>query len=42
MWWNIHAKFRIGDYQFKEVDITPALGVMLILSIVFLVGRTTW
>jgi hypothetical protein len=27
--WQVHARFRIGSYEFSEIDITPALGCSL-------------
>lgn len=37
--WTIHARFRLGAYEFREVDITPLIGVMLSLSALLLVAR---
>ena len=28
--WTIKARFRIGGYEFREIDITPALGVLVV------------
>ena len=37
--WQLHAAFRLGDYRTSEVDLTPALGVALILAVFGLVIR---
>ena len=38
--WQVHAAFRLGDYRTPEFDVTPAIGVTLILAIVALIIRT--
>lgn len=29
--WQVHAVFRLGDYKTSEFDVTPALGIALIV-----------
>jgi len=38
--WQLHASFRLGGYRTPEVDVTPALGVMLIAAVIGLIIRT--
>lgn len=38
---QITATFNILGYQTKEVDLTPALGIMLIASVIWLIIKTT-
>jgi hypothetical protein len=38
--WTVHARFRFGSYTFSEIDITPALGLSLIVSVFALIVRT--
>ena len=35
--WQIHAAFRLGDYRTSEVDITPVLGLMAVVTVFMLV-----
>jgi len=39
--WTVHAAFRFGDYATGEVDLTPALGVVAIVMVFFLVLQTS-
>ena len=38
--WQVHAEFRFGDYRTPEFDLTPTLGVALIVALFALVVRT--
>ena len=38
--WQLHAAFRLGDYRTPEFDVTPALGVALILVTFTLIIHT--
>jgi hypothetical protein len=38
--WTVHAAFRLGDYRTGEVDLTPALGVAAIVTVVLLMLQT--
>jgi hypothetical protein len=42
MWWNVRARFTVGDYAFREIDITPALGIAFLAGITLLIAHTTW
>ncbi len=39
--WAISASFNIFGYQTREIDLTPALGLGLIVTVMLLVGATT-
>ena len=38
--WTVRAAFRFGDYQTDEVDLTPVLGVGIIVVVFFLMLQT--
>jgi len=38
--WQLHAAFRLGEYRTPELDITPALGITLIMAMIGLIIRT--
>jgi hypothetical protein len=38
--WQVHAAIRLGDYRTPEFDITPAIGLTLIVAVVALIIRT--
>ena len=38
--WQIHAAFRFGDYRLPELDVTPTLGVTLIVAVLALIIHT--
>ncbi|MGB9364692.1 MAG: hypothetical protein WCE79_01630 [Xanthobacteraceae bacterium] len=38
--WTVHAAFRVGDYQTDEVDLTPVLGVGMIVVVFLLLMQT--
>jgi len=38
--WTVRAAFRLGDYQTGEVDLTPALGVGMIVVVFLLMLQT--
>jgi hypothetical protein len=29
--WQVHATFRIGALELREIDLTPAIGVLMIV-----------
>lgn len=39
--WQITATFNLFGYQTNEIDLTPAIGVSLIIITFVLVGATT-
>jgi biopolymer transport protein ExbD len=39
--WQITASFNLCGYQTRELDLTPVLGVSLIILIALLIGATT-
>jgi hypothetical protein len=38
--WQLYATFRLEDIESPEVDLTPAIGIGLILAVLGLVIRT--
>lgn len=38
--WQVHAAFRLGDYRTSELDVTPAIGLGLIVAVVALIIQT--
>jgi hypothetical protein len=38
--WTVHAAFRLGDFQTGEVDLTPVLGVGMIVVVFLLMLQT--
>jgi len=38
--WQVHAAFRLGDYRTPEFDVTPAIGLTLIATVVALIIHT--
>jgi len=38
--WQLHAAFRFGDYRTPELDVTPALGIGLIVTVFALIVHT--
>jgi len=38
--WQLHAAFRLGDFRAPEIDLTPALGVTLIVTLFGLIIQT--
>jgi hypothetical protein len=38
--WQVHAAFRFGCYRTPELDVTPALGVTLIVAAIALIIQT--
>ncbi len=38
--WQLHAAFRLGDYRTREIDMTPALGITLLVAAFALIVRT--
>ena len=39
--WQVWAAFRIGGYRTAEIDLTPALCIMLIVGVASLLIRTS-
>jgi hypothetical protein len=35
--WQVHAAFRLGGYRTAEIDMTPALGILSIVAVAFLI-----
>jgi hypothetical protein len=38
--WQLHAAFRLGNYRTPELDVTPALGITLIVAVIGMIIRT--
>jgi len=38
--WTVHAAFRFGEFRTAEVDLTPVLGVGMIVVVFFLMLQT--
>jgi hypothetical protein len=38
--WQVHAAFRLGDYRTPELDLTPALGITLMVATIALIIHT--
>ncbi|MEA2875869.1 MAG: hypothetical protein QOF14_1065 [Hyphomicrobiales bacterium] len=38
--WQLHAAFRLGDYRTSELDVTPVVGITLIVAVVGLIIQT--
>jgi len=38
--WQLHATSRLGGYRTPEFDVTPALAITLIVTVVGLIIRT--
>ena len=38
--WQVHAAFRFGGYRTPELDVTPALCLTLIVSVLGLIIQT--
>ena len=38
--WTVRAAFRFGDFQTGEVDLTPALGVAMVVVVFLLMLQT--
>jgi hypothetical protein len=38
--WQVHAAIRLGDYRTPEFDITPAIGLTFIATVVALIIHT--
>jgi hypothetical protein len=38
--WTVHAAFHFGDFRTAEVDLTPVLGVGMIVVVFFLMLQT--
>lgn len=38
--WQLHAVFRVGGYRTPEIDVTPVLGVSLIVGLFALIIKT--
>jgi hypothetical protein len=38
--WQVHAAFRLGDYRTPELDVTPAIGLALLASVIALIIQT--
>ena len=38
--WQLYATFRLGDFKSSEVDLTPTLGVSLIVAVIGLIVRS--
>jgi hypothetical protein len=38
--WQLHAAFRLGSYRTPELDITPALGITMIVAVIGMIIRT--
>lgn len=38
--WQVHAAFRFGSHRTPELDVTPALGVTLIVVAIALIIQT--
>jgi hypothetical protein len=41
MFWNVRCRLTVGEWQFREFDLTPALGIGFAAIILLLVGKTT-
>jgi hypothetical protein len=39
--WQVHAAFRFGGYRTPEVDVTPALCITLIVTVLGLIIQTS-
>jgi hypothetical protein len=39
--WHVHAAFRFGSYRTPELDVTPALCVSLIVTVLGLIIQTS-
>jgi len=39
--WTVHASFRFGDFQTGEIDLTPALGMAAIATVVWMLLQIT-
>ena len=39
--WQVYAAFRLGDYQTREIDLTPALGVSSIVVVFLLMLQSS-
>ena len=37
---QLHASFRLGDYRTPELDVTPVVGITLILAVLGLMIGT--
>jgi hypothetical protein len=35
--WQLHAAFRLGGYRTPELDVTPTLGMTLVVAIIALI-----
>lgn len=38
--WQVHAAFRFGGYRTTELDVTPVLGVTLVVAVFALIIHT--
>jgi hypothetical protein len=38
--WQVHAAFRVGHYRTAEFDVTPMLGMTLIVAVIALIVHT--
>jgi len=38
--WQVHAAFRFGGYRTPELDVTPALCITLIVTVLGLIIQT--
>jgi hypothetical protein len=39
--WQVHAAFRFGGYRTPEVDVTPALCLTVIFTVLGLIIQTS-
>jgi hypothetical protein len=39
--WQVHAAFRLEGYRTPEFDVTPALGITLIVTVLGLIIQTS-
>ena len=35
--WQVHAAFRLGEYQTPEIDLTPALAISSAVAVFLLI-----
>jgi hypothetical protein len=39
--WQLHAALRFGNYKTPEFDVTPTLGIVLIVGVLGLIIQTS-
>jgi hypothetical protein len=38
--WQLHAAFRLGSYRTPELDVTPVVGITLIVAVIGMIIQT--